>query len=345
MATSSFDPRERRRIILLAGALPIAIAAVGVALVVSWIPQLPTPLAIHWNGSGAPDGFGTVGALLVITALVVPAFAIGLCAAALFAGEGAHPRVLTGINVGLSAFLTVGTTASVAVQRGLESAQDAPSINPWMLAGAACAVLLGVPAALLAPRARPVRLDDRDAAPTMELAADERVLFTRSAGIRGAVGWGVVGGVVLLYAISVAGVVSAGGSASGLVWLLVTAALTLLVLIASFWWRVRLTGGGLRVSSVLGLPRFSVPIGEVVEARVVEVAALAQYGGWGLRGGPGRRTGVILRSGEALEVQRRSARTLVVTVGDATTAAALLNGLVDRGFPRPESPAADEGAS
>ena len=140
-------------------------------------------------------------------------------------------------------------------------------------------------------------------------------------------------GVTVLFAISISGVVTSSGPTSGLVWLLATAALTLLVLIASFWWRVRLTGAGLRVSSVLGLPRFFVPTGDVVEARVVEVAALAQYGGWGLRGGHGRRTGVILRSGEALEVQRRSGRTLVVTVGDASTAAALLNGLVERDAP------------
>ena len=341
MAASTFTASERRRIIWLAGVLPVVIAAVGVALVVSWIPQLPEPLAIHWDGGGQPDGFGSIWGLLAIPGLVVPGFAVVLSASALFADNGARPRLLTGVSVGLAALLAVGTTASVALQRGLENAQDAPSLNPWMLAGVGAAVVLGVPAALLAPRARPTALEDPDAPPTMELAADERVLFTRSTGIRAAVGWGVGGGIVVLYAISIAGVVTSGGSSSGLAWLVATAALMLLVLTASFWWRVRLTGAGLRVSSVLGLPRFSVPTREIVEARVVQVAALAQYGGWGLRGGPGRRTGVILRSGEALEVQRRSGRTLVVTVGDARTAAALLNGLVERDAP---APAADDGA-
>jgi len=345
MAATQFTAPERRRIILLTAVLPLVIAAVGVALVVTWIPQLPDPLAVHWNGSGDADGFGSIGELLLIPGLIVPAFAVGLTAAALFAGEGAHPRLLVGVSLALAVFLTVGTTGSVALQRGLADARDTPSIVPWMLVGGAVALVLAVPAALLAPRARPIGTGEEHNPPSMSLAADERVLFTRATGIRGAVGWAVVGGVVVLFGISISGVVSGGEGTSALVWLVATAALTLLVLTSAFWWRVRLTGAGLLVRSVLGLPRFTVPIGEIVAARVVEVAALAQYGGWGLRGGPGRRTGVILRSGEALEVQRRSRRTLVVTVDDATTAAALLNGLVDRRATPSEPPTADEGAS
>jgi hypothetical protein len=54
------------------------------------------------------------------------------------------------------------------------------------------------------------------------------------------------------------------------------------------------------------------------------VVPLGEFGGFGLRWGPGRRLGIITRGGEALEVQRRDGRTVVVTVDDAATAAGLL---------------------
>jgi hypothetical protein len=48
----------------------------------------------------------------------------------------------------------------------------------------------------------------------------------------------------------------------------------------------------------------------------------------------GRRTGIVLRAGEAIEVKRTDGKTLVVTVDDALQGAALLNGLVARSHKR-----------
>jgi len=59
------------------------------------------------------------------------------------------------------------------------------------------------------------------------------------------------------------------------------------------------------------------------------VDPMGQFGGWGLRWGPAG-FGVVLRTGEGIEVRRRSGKTLTVTVDDAATGAALLNALVAR---------------
>ncbi|MCZ0980282.1 hypothetical protein O1L60_18300 [Streptomyces diastatochromogenes] len=60
-----------------------------------------------------------------------------------------------------------------------------------------------------------------------------------------------------------------------------------------------------------------------------EISALGDFGGWGYRV-RAHRTGVVVRSGEALVVRRTGGREFAVTVPDARTAAALLNTLAER---------------
>jgi hypothetical protein len=94
--------------------------------------------------------------------------------------------------------------------------------------------------------------------------------------------------------------------------------------------RVRVDDQGLTVRSALGVPAFRVPLGEVETAEPAQIQAFAEFGGIGVRSVPGRRLGVVLRSGEALRVRRTDGREFVVTVDDAATAAALLTALVQR---------------
>jgi hypothetical protein len=104
----------------------------------------------------------------------------------------------------------------------------------------------------------------------------------------------------------------------------------ILLLLTNFTWTVRVDARGVRVRSVIGVPWVSIPLDQITSADVIEVQALAQYGGWGIRWALNGRIGVIVRSGEALEVHRAKGLDLVVTVDDAGTAAALLNALVTR---------------
>jgi hypothetical protein len=140
---------------------------------------------------------------------------------------------------------------------------------------------------------------------------------------------------VLVIAVSAA-VAWVTGADPLLVWLLVgTAVLLLAVAATTLAFHVRVDDSGLHVESVLGMPRFHVPLADVESAARVDVEPMGEFGGWGLRLSTGRRFGVVLRSGEAIEVLRRSGKRFVVTVDDADTGAALLEALVSRAASRP----------
>jgi len=56
-----------------------------------------------------------------------------------------------------------------------------------------------------------------------------------------------------------------------------------------------------------------------------------EFGGWGVRTSVATgATGVVLRSGEAIEIHRTGGRRFLVTVDDAATGAALLATLAER---------------
>jgi hypothetical protein len=96
-----------------------------------------------------------------------------------------------------------------------------------------------------------------------------------------------------------------------------------------FRWVIRVDGTGLTIRSAIGWPRIRVPLNEVLRADVTQVRPLRDYGGWGLRVGRGGRIGVVLRSGDALLVQRTGGRSIAVSLDGAYTAAGLLNALAD----------------
>ena len=104
----------------------------------------------------------------------------------------------------------------------------------------------------------------------------------------------------------------------------------LLSVLGTSSWRVRVDADGLTVRPTLGWPLYRVALADVASAATTTVVPLGEFGGFGLRWGLGRRLGIITRGGEALEVQRRDGRALVVTVDDAATAAGLLTALAAR---------------
>jgi len=74
--------------------------------------------------------------------------------------------------------------------------------------------------------------------------------------------------------------------------------------------------------------RRRIPLHRIASAGHGQVRAVRDFGGWGYRFRPGR-TGVVLRSGDALTVElTTSGREFAVTVDDARTGAAVLNGFV-----------------
>ncbi len=104
--------------------------------------------------------------------------------------------------------------------------------------------------------------------------------------------------------------------------------LLLTVIVATAQFVVTAGPRGFVVRSALGWPRLTVSASDLATAGVVTVDPMADFGGWGIRWviGPSRkgRWGVVTRRGPGLEVVRRDGRSIVVTVDDAGTAAAVL---------------------
>ena len=105
-------------------------------------------------------------------------------------------------------------------------------------------------------------------------------------------------------------------------------ALLLVVLAVTAQFVVTAGPRGFIVRSALGWPRLSIPAGSLAKAGVVQIDPMADFGGWGIRWaiGPNRkgRWGIVTHRGPGLEVVRNDGRSIIVTVDDAGTAAAVL---------------------
>ena len=97
---------------------------------------------------------------------------------------------------------------------------------------------------------------------------------------------------------------------------------------ASF--RVRVGPDGFSVRSQIGFPRVHVPLDEIVSVRAVDCNPFGEFGGFGWRLGLDGRTGIVLRRGPALEIERRDKRPLIVTVDGADVGAAVLQAYLGR---------------
>ncbi|MEV4262474.1 hypothetical protein [Kribbella sp. NPDC049584] len=86
--------------------------------------------------------------------------------------------------------------------------------------------------------------------------------------------------------------------------------------------------GGFVVRSAIGWPRLRIPATDLAKAGVIAVDPMADFGGWGFRWvtGPTHkgRWGILTHRGPALEVFRHDGRSIVITVDDPGTAAAVL---------------------
>ncbi|MFF2775111.1 hypothetical protein ACFVU3_09395 [Streptomyces sp. NPDC058052] len=297
-------------------ALPFVLAATTYPLLVAaWSDRLPDPLATHFSTGGEADGFtGRTAFALVGTALLL--------------ALGAGWTVLVQRNALWGAWLTaglLGTLLCLVVGDNLDAADPARVVSPLshlaVAAGAgAVLALAGHGLSRLVPEAPagPGTAPDPEA-PRLDLGAGEVAGWSR------ATASGPLTALGLLFL--------AGGTVAALLgpWpLLLLAVLVGLPGLALARVRVNVDRHGLTVRSTLApRPRVHVPLADITGADVRDVTALREFGGWGYRV-RAHRTGVILRSGEALVVRRGNGREFAVTVPDARTAAALLNTLVER---------------
>jgi hypothetical protein len=321
--------RLSHRIALVAMIVPFTLAGIGVALQLAWLPELPATVATHWSFDGRPDAFGpswTMPLLLAILGVLLPViFGVLLTRTVGPEGPTATQKLLAGASVFAVTLLSVVITASVAIQRGLPVGTPSPTILPVLGIGVGASLLLAGAGWFFLPRAVPGASKPGPAAPPITVAPGELVVWVGHARFAT---WAVIllCGVVAVATAAVVFVVATRG-----IWpLAIVPVVLVLSLLGTSSWRVRVDADGLTVRAALGWPRYRVPLTEIASATTAEVVPLGEFGGFGVRWGPGRRLGIITRGGEALEVLRHDGRAVVVTVDDAATAAGLLTALAAR---------------
>jgi hypothetical protein len=321
-------------VLLVAVGLPLAVTAVGLALVIAWLPQLPDPVAVHWGTTGA-DGFAPAWAWVLgyaVLGIGVPV----LFGALSFAGSRVGPtwaqKLLTSASLGVTVVLAVTFVGTTAVQRGLEDAADAPDVGWIVVAALAAGLVAGAIGWFVQPPLIPAA-NELIAAEPLPLGRGERAVWLATTQAAPGVLLTIIVAIVLVLGCATLLVVQTGGES----WFLFFAPVALVLLaLSTTRWRVRVDETGLLVQSVLGRPRYRVPVAEIARAGAVEVSPTADFGGWGVRHGEGRRLGVITRGGPALEAVRHDGSSIVVTVDDAETGASLLSAYIAASADRPE---------
>ncbi|MFB7586409.1 DUF1648 domain-containing protein [Streptomyces sp. NPDC056169] len=305
-------------------ALPFVLAlAVHLLLLARRRDELPAELATHFSFRGEADGWtGTTAYVLITTAL--------------FLGLATGAALIVRRRFLWTAWATAGFAGGLFVQvlrANLVDDADAVVFAAGTGLGLALvvAVVTGVAGwalTALVPDEPEKGVESGEAAegaaggPRLPLAAGEAAGWSKDTGSRALT---VLAVLVLASAPAVLLVATWPGALIGLLGLVIGVPGLALARV-----RVVVDRHGLTVRSALvPRPRVRVPLDAVEGASVREIDAVADFGGWGYRV-RAHRTGVVLRSGEALVVRRGSGREFAVTVPDARTAAALLNTLVER---------------
>ncbi|PZR55204.1 DUF1648 domain-containing protein [Xylanimonas oleitrophica] len=320
--TETWRPRARA-VVLWSTLAATALLLTAVALVLSWRADLPDPVASHWGPDGQPDGFASLGGFVGTIVASTAGPCVLFAAIGWFRGQAAATRrIVAGATVWSGAFGAATLLMSLAPQRGLGDAAQAPGVGTALAVSLLAPLVPAAVAAFLVPADPPQAADGQVPADASRLpvADGERVVWLRriaggpGVGIGAATTIGMVGVTVALQ-----------------MWTLLLMPLLLGVLFAAmFAFVVRVDATGLTVRSRLGWPRTHVPAAEIERASVIEVEPMRDFGGWGWRVGRGGRVGVVLRRGEALLVERSGGRSVAVTVDDAAAGAALLNTLAER---------------
>jgi hypothetical protein len=309
--------------------VPLVVTLVGILVIVPFVPA--RDIAVHWGPSGEPDGYApawvTVLVLAIVGVLTPLAFGIPLFATRRD-GVSFTQKTLAVVSLWLAVFLVLLGGWMIFGQ------QDAGAAPPPVGLGLLLAFGVSLPVAVLAwafaPPIVPVEPVGTPAEP-LPIADGERAVWL------GRTRLATPGLIVVVLAIllsAAAGVFAAIVTDGAAAAVLGVPVLVLALLLTTSYWTVRADATGLTVRSATGWPWFHVAADEIAQAGTTRATALGEFGGWGIRFGRGRRLGIIMRSGEALEVQNRDGGALVVTVDDAGTAARLLSAVAHRATER-----------
>ncbi|WP_022870215.1 DUF1648 domain-containing protein [Yaniella halotolerans] len=317
------------RFILAAIVLPVVVVVLACIAQLMLLPAVPDPIATHWGPDGATDGFSSPGSAPLMTALIGFGSAV-LIAALLIPGlrrgeRGPVYRFMGAIAAGTAGLIAVLLTGILWIQRGLDDAREVGGIGEVMLIGFGGALALGLLAWFIQP-AQQNRSKADIAAQPVESAQTQSLTWVRYTSMPKL----FVATIATVELLLVIGIVTSWmaeerGVALGLLGLALLISVLTATMIA---FRVRVDHRGLTVTSVTGLPRFTVPLQDIESVTTTKVEPMAEFGGWGLRLAP-KRFGVITGRGPAIQVHKSTGRDFVVTVPDATTGAGVLQAHVE----------------
>jgi hypothetical protein len=288
--------------------VPLAIV-IAAEVVIVWVGSTGSPqLITHWGAGSDRTGPWWTYAVLVA--------AIGLPVIAIMGFFLARATRISGTNSWMPA-IAVGITTFHAVGMGVGSVV----LNASPLAPALAAAVL---TAWLLPREAPgsSAVQVADALP---VRGGEIAAWTGRVELPAWLVAIIAGAAAALIVLAITLLVTIGPR----VWPILLAPMLLLtVLIGTAQFVTTAGPAGFVVRSAIGWPRLRIPANDLEKAGVVQVDPMADFGGWGFRWviGPGQkgRWGILTRRGPGLEVFRRDGRSIVVTVDDPGTAAAVL---------------------
>jgi len=316
------------RVTLVPVAVILACAVGGAGTLWSVRDQLPARIVRHWGADGRPDGYATLNEMLatgVAFTLLMPLAMLGLGLAM------RQARVLGPVAGGLAAFLAIVLFGGAFTQRGIADGSGI-AVSPPLWLGYGAGLAVGV--LLWAALGRRTRLDADprlplpESAPVLAASDSERIAWTGgTVRLRGRFVLIAVG--CVLVAASLAAGVATGALS---LWLPTAAVFAVIVglLTAMLDARVIVDARGVRARGLGVLPLVTVPLTVIENATVARVDPLAEFGGWGLRGGFDGSWGIVTAKGEALRLERAGDSPYFFTVTDAAGAAAAVNTLIGR---------------
>lgn len=286
----------------------------AVALVVGLVAELPEYIAIHWGLSGQPDGSAPSGVAFVVALVAIAGTSLYALIRSRAESKPGGPTEL--VSLSFVATLLTGVWTGICSANHEVVAWEQATLSLWAsvaFVGAACTAawvvgrLVRRPAEAARERA------------SVGLREGQRGVFFSQVASPLMAGLAVLlmaaGVVVLLNASWVA----AAGLCSVSVVLLMFARVS-----------VSIDDAGVHIAyGPFSVPRQTIPLRDVVSAEAIDVRPMA-YGGWGYRGSLRflGKAALVLRAGVGIKLSLESAKTFVVTVDDAGTAAGLINDLV-----------------
>jgi hypothetical protein len=321
MTTSRFTHLSIR-FWMFAAVIPLAMLSLGAIVPFRWQDELPALIPHHW-GSNGPDAFGTLGDLVWPLVYIGGPLLVGMTVLFAWVGKDiSTQRIGVVTNNFLGALFAAIPISTAYAARGLEDASQLDEHFGYVALGAITGVVLG---ALLAwalpkPASLPVHATPSETVPRQRLSDTEsgvwvsREISWPMVWVGGATTFIVAGALLLLEAVP-----------------MLVVPLTVLALMAGFTvFDIRVDDRGVSVKSALKFIKREVPLHEIIEADTTHVNAMKQFGGFGFRTALDGTVGIILRSGEALELKLSRNRRFVVTMKRSAEAAGLVNTLVER---------------